>query len=291
MTMRLRILLLLGLMMPTLARAGDDQARRHFEAGIALVQKHDFSSAIVELEASFAANPLPETLFDIALCQRELERFVAARANLRRYLDTLPASDANKQKIAEATQLLAQTEAQLATLKVRSTPEGELRVDGELVPLASRVGMKLDPGTHKLEITAAGYQPEARELKMVAGERRVLDIELERVGHEEAAVPAPPAATLATPAFSPPRFIDTAQGRAAIGVGVGALALFVAGAATGGVVLSDKSQYHDSCNTICDGGLYNRAHTIAITTDVLLSVGGAAAVTSLVLFLVHPKHR
>jgi hypothetical protein len=106
---------------------------------------------------------------------------------------------------------------------------------------------------------------------------------------------APPAAQVAPPppASSPaaprPRLVDTAQGRAAIGLGASALGLFVAGAATGGLVLADKSSYQASCDRFCDNALYDRAHALAITTDVLFAVGGAAAVTSLVLFLAHPR--
>jgi hypothetical protein len=44
--------------------AADDEAGQHFDAGIALVQKHDFTGALAELERSYAARPLPETLFD-----------------------------------------------------------------------------------------------------------------------------------------------------------------------------------------------------------------------------------
>jgi hypothetical protein len=283
-------LLLVCLLVPALAHA-DDEARQHFDAGIALVQKHDFAAAIVELERSYEAKPLPETLFDIALCQRELGRFLGARASLRRYLDALPPSDANKAKIAEATQLLTQTEAQLATLVVVLPAEAELRVDHRPVTGARRGSVKLDPGTHHVEGVLPDRRPVALDVTLASGELRNVELVFPPPVAPPVAVLAPSAPVLVGEPMPRPRLVDTTEGRAAIGLGAATLAIFGASAVTGGVVLADKSRYHDSCNGICDGALYNRAHTLAVTTDVLIGVGGAAAVASLVLFLVHPKHR
>jgi hypothetical protein len=42
---------------------------------------------------------------------------------------------------------------------------------------------------------------------------------------------------------------------------------------------------------VCDAPLYSQAHALANTTDALLAIGGAMAITSLVLILVRPRHR
>jgi tetratricopeptide (TPR) repeat protein len=231
------------------ARAADDEARKHFNAGIALVQKHDFAAALVELQASYDDKPLPETLFDIALCERELGRYADALAKLRRYLASLAPTDENQAKIREAQALIAQTEAQLPPPAPEAPP-----------PPAPEV--HAPPAPPPLVSPPVSPPPEAPTV----------------------------VATVEPPPVHRPRLVDTMQGRAAIGLGAAALGLFIGGAATGGVVLADKHDYQASCDRVCDSALYGRARTLAITTDVLFAVGGAAAVTSLVLFLAHP-HR
>ncbi len=239
----------------------------------------------------------PETLFDIALCQRELGRFLGARANLRRYLDALPPAEANQGKVAEANQPpLTQTESQLATLVVELPAEAELHVDHRLVTGTRRGSMKLDPGTHHVDGVLPGGAPVAQDLTLAVGERRTVVLTFPTPVTLPLAPVTPPVA-MAAPSVPvlvaeparPPRLIDTTQGRAAIGLGAAALAIFGTSAVTGGVVLADKGRYQDSCNNLCDGALYNRAHALAVTTDVLFGVGGAVAITSLVLFLVHPR--
>jgi tetratricopeptide (TPR) repeat protein len=269
--------------LPALAAPADadKEAREHFDAGIALVQKHDFANALVELEQSYAVNALPETLLDIALCERELGRYVSAAAKLHRYLGMLPPAD--QAKSAEAKQLLELTESQLALLVVEAPRAATVELDGR--PLPERRD-KVDPGPHRVVGTLGPHSAEVH-ITIAPGESQTVSLPL---------VEDPPAPALVTaPPPSPPaaaarlRLVDTIQGRAAIGVGAAALGLFVAGAVTGGLVLADKSTYHASCERFCDGALYDRAHALAITNDLLFAVGGAAAITSLVLFLAHPR--
>ena len=250
-TMRSPILLLLLLLGAAPARASDGEARRHFDAGIALAQQHDFEGAIGEFETSYRLNPLPEMLFDIALSQRALGRSAEAVATLRRYVaegsarGKLPA-----ERRAEAEQLIAELEATLRPPAPAPAPAPAP------VPVPAPV-----PAAVPAPVPAPREAPPL--------------------------VVAPPPARAETR----PPLLSTMQGRAALGLGVGALVLAATGAVTGGVVLSEKATYHDTCATTCDGALYDQARRIAITTDVLFSVAGAAAISSLVLFLVRPTHR
>jgi tetratricopeptide (TPR) repeat protein len=68
--------------------------------------------------------------------------------------------------------------------------------------------------------------------------------------------------------------------RLAIGLGATGLVLGGIGIALGSVVLATRD----------DGAVYDRNHAMAITTDVLLPVGGAVALSGLVVWLIDRKH-
>ena len=68
------------------------------------------------------------------------------------------------------------------------------------------------------------------------------------------------------------------------------MAALVTSAATGALALSNKNTYLDSCDLgSCNHGTWQTAHRLAIGTDVLMAVGVAAAVTTVVLALVRPR--
>jgi hypothetical protein len=305
---------LLGVILSTSAlpqaAAHGDEAKRHFDAAIALARKHDFAAAIAEFEASYRLHPLPALWLDIALSERALGRWARAGEHLRRYIaESESTGGLTPAERDEVRSLLLAVDGKLAELRVNAAPEAELLVDGQLIGSTS-AALKVDPGMHHVEVRARGFAPASADVELAPGERRELALrqaplpvgaappmpERPSAGQPPPLLRAepPPSRLFASPPLSgsSPRFIDTAQGRAAIGLGSSALGLFIAGAATGGVVLADKSAYHHSCDQVCDAGLYDRARALAVTTDVLFAVGAAGAVTSLVLTLVRPaKYR
>jgi len=228
------------------AHAAGNDAKAHFEAGAALVESHDFAAAIGEFEHSYQLNPVPEALFDIALCQRALGRSAEAIETLRRY-------------VAEAS-----SSGKLDASRKQETDD-----------LLRALQAKVDSS----------------------------DAHVQEVAPPPVVVTAPSATALTPPPVTPPAVmrggheshplavLDTAEGRVALGLGIGALVLVSAAATTGSIVLSEKSTYDASCNTICDASLYSQAHTLAITTDVVFGVSAATAIVSLVLFLARPRHR
>jgi hypothetical protein len=113
---------------------------------------------------------------------------------------------------------------------------------------------------------------------------------------------SPPAAT-PPPVAAPPspvaaqsepraRFVQTRRGRVTLAVAAIGAAALIAAAGTGGEALAIRSRYDAGCASgICDGGLYSRGHGYAIATDVLLSVGVAAAVVATIVAVVRRHER
>jgi tetratricopeptide (TPR) repeat protein len=106
-------------------------------------------------------------------------------------------------------------------------------------------------------------------------------------------VPAPVAAFAVAPASAPPAsFVRSRRGQATIALAVIGAAALVVAAGTGGEALAIRSRYDAGCaRGPCDGGLYARGHDDAVATDVLISVGIAAAVVATVVGLVHRRER
>jgi tetratricopeptide (TPR) repeat protein len=100
--------------------------------------------------------------------------------------------------------------------------------------------------------------------------------------HPAVAVPTPSVA-VAPPA---PRFLSTTGGRATVALaaltGVSALTAAV----LGGVALSARNDYRSGCGRgLCDDALYDRAHQLAIGSDVLWGITAASAVAALTVGL------
>ena len=63
----------------------DDEARRHFEQGVALFRDHDYDAALAEFQRSNQLTPLPIVRYNIALSEKALGRFAEAIDDFRAY--------------------------------------------------------------------------------------------------------------------------------------------------------------------------------------------------------------
>jgi tetratricopeptide (TPR) repeat protein len=79
-------------------------------------------------------------------------------------------------------------------------------------------------------------------------------------------------------------------GRAGTGTGIATGVIAATAILTGSLSLWERGRYDSTCNAgACDRGIYSTGRNLAITTDVFIGVGVAAAVTTIVLFVVRPK--
>ena len=107
--------------------------------------------------------------------------------------------------------------------------------------------------------------------------------------------PPPPLVEKTAPAAGDERAVTSGwlsrpRHRASLGLGIGALALVVAGVVTGTLARSDRSSYDAGCDLHrCDQSLYDSASSWAHATDALLGVGLVAAVAAIVLFATAPS--
>jgi len=85
-------------------------AKRHYERGQKLFALQKFDEALDQFQQAFDAKPIPDFLFNIGQCQRNLGDYEAAVFSFKRYLKLDPEA-ANREQVEE---LITQLEEKMA---------------------------------------------------------------------------------------------------------------------------------------------------------------------------------
>src|SRR5262245_3879426 len=104
------------------AHAEEDEApRRHFQQGVTLFKYGDYKGALAEFQASHQAHPAAAILYNIALTERALFRYVDAITHFRQYLADEPEVESARRH--EVERFIAELEGLLTDLKVLVVPD------------------------------------------------------------------------------------------------------------------------------------------------------------------------
>jgi hypothetical protein len=269
------------LLAPAVARAQDGDARAEsrvfFTSGVQALDDGRPGDALLLFQRAYDAFPHFSTLYNIALCQRALGRPAAAANSLRKYLDDGGDAIPERQR-ASATTLLAEMDAKVAVVTVRTAPHAKVSVDGK--PIAG-VATRLEPGAHELSATADGRAPAKRTINVHAGEHGTIELDMPPATPASGAEAKPPApATPPAPAPEPEeehpsRF--NAAFWAATGISAVTLGL---GVFSGAVALGDSNAYHDPNVSDADAERRkSRGEVLRVVADSSfgVSLAGAAA--------------
>lgn len=254
-----------------------EEGRQLFEVGVAAYGRGNYAQALAAFEAAYAADRVPGVLYNIAMCQRALDRAAEAVNTFRRYLredaGNIPADVAG-----EVRGTIEEMRPEFADLTILTDESGaSVLIDDEAVgttPLDDPVAVP--PGEHTV-LARLDDRSISRRVQVEGGER--LSIELSLV--EEPEPPQPPP----TPPPEEPRLgwwfwtSLALAGAAAVGLSV-----------TGGLALRSRSDYIDSQHLDLDA--YDSAVALGQATDGLLGVAigmGAVALVSLIVHLVQRR--
>lgn len=223
---------------------------------------------------------VPTTGLAVARVLERMGRLVQARDAALRVTQMPSAPDEAeplKDARVDAAKLLGALEQRLPALVLvlAAPPEANASVtlDGVQVPPAQLgVEQKVNPGSHRVEIRAAGHEPSRQDLVLGEGERRRLDLALGAaslapgpapVGPE----PAPAGAGQTGDGPTPLLWVGLAVGGAGI----------VVGAITGIVAWTKSGDLEDSCGGVVCPPAYedelDRATTLAWTSNVSFGIG------------------
>jgi hypothetical protein len=158
-----------------------EDARRHFEQGVALFNDGNFTAALSEFEQVYRLHPQAAVFYNIGITQKALFRYADAIASLQRYLDETK-TIAPEQRI-EADNLINGMKALLAPVTITVVPDkAAILIDGRpagLSPLDQP--LQVAAGLHRIEVTADGYEAQKGELMITAGVPLVRRFELKPI--------------------------------------------------------------------------------------------------------------
>ena len=256
------------------ARADDHpiiSAETLFREGRHAADLGNFAVACEKFEASHRLEPAPGTLLNLADCEETRGQLTRAWRDFLALADALPENDERKTVALERARNLERTMPRLRVRLAHTSDTARVYRDGvELGEMTLGVALPVDPGRHFVIVREGGYREQGYTVYVRRGEERDLQVEH---GVEATDPKRPLAFTLG-------------------GVGVGSL---VAGTVTGVFALTNLSASNAQCpNGVCSSpkgvAAHQQAHDFAVASDVLLGVGAALVVTSIMLLVSSHGH-
>jgi hypothetical protein len=252
------------------------EARTRFKRALELYDDGDFDAALQELERAYALAPSFRLLYNIGLIFQQLKDYARALDAFERYLGE-GGAEVPTESLDEVHRRIDRLKDRVAYLSVETGQAGvEISVDDVVVgrtPLPTPV--RVNAGQRRISARLAGYPLDSRVIGLAGGERASVTFSF--------------AVAVLPPAAPPPRshlvpyIAWGATGAVTIAaVATGVLALNATGnydteVAKFGIAPSDQS------------AAWEKAHGLAVTTDVLLGAAVLAAGVSVYLTLRHQE--
>jgi hypothetical protein len=302
----LLVIILGTLATPTAQAGGKEEARKHYDRAIELVDDGQLEGAIVEFQRSYTLKHHFTVFYNIGQVFVSLAKPVEAVDAYQRYLaeggKKIPAA-----RQAEVEKEIARQKARIATLEIRGLPDGALvRLDGKEIgkaPITAPVRMGL--GAHTIAASAEGFDPAETEVTLAGEDQQVVELVLAK--HVEPTPPPPPLASVvpvAPPVVAPPvsmpvvsapveappaRQPSTSKLRI---VGIVSGAVGVAGIATGTVCgLLARSRHNTAMSAVDQNydkaqSQQSEAQTFVTAANIGFIAGGILAATGVALYFV-----
>lgn len=292
-------------------------ADKLYDEASALLAKGDWTNGCPKFEQSNRLDPSTGAVLKLAECAEHDGRLARAWSYLKdaRSLNADTQSAKLKKEIEDfCTAGLARLEPRIPqlTVSIKDRPEG-LRVlrDGQDITSTLDTALPVDPGKHVIEVSAKGYKSQKAEIDVAEGSRPTWEGTLEK---DPTAVEPDPKPDPIDPDPKPDPKPDPnpkpgpgsgLNGVQLAGFVVGALGLGLVGVSigTGVAAMGQKSDLDalgctskagaDGDTILCPSGSFDTAKelsetgsTLALTSTVTTFVGGAVALSGVVLVVV-----
>jgi hypothetical protein len=295
---------LLGFSAPGLAAEVKitDAARKHFNAGVALLKDPDgarYEEAYGEFKVAYQASPSWKILGNLGITAMKLERDGEAieafsryleeggknidageRADIERDLSTLRASAVNV--------LLTTTPAEVAVTDERTPSQGS-PVRNRYQSQGGSLRLQIRPGHHVMTATLDGKPTLRFEFDAQPGGSEQHEFNFDAAAAMPVAAPAPaPPVVAASP---PPAPAAARPVPAAVWVGVAATGLFAVGASVTGVMALGKNSDYQAANghdAARAKSLQSDTKTLNLITDGLIAASVVSAGVTTFLYLRRP---
>lgn len=156
------------------------RARSNFVEGRALMAEERWQAAAEAFERAASLHPTPGLYYHVGFCQEQTEQLVAARQSYQQALRLGEPQGDSRDVNVLVHEALERVEVQLARLQLTGAPPlTELWLDGRQV--SSQEELWAEAGEHEVHWRADGYAPRKRTLRLSAGQRGQLELQLTRL--------------------------------------------------------------------------------------------------------------
>lgn len=279
--------------------AGDKTAAEAlFQEGKRLMTEGKYSEGCPKLAESNRLDPGAGTLTALALCHRGEGKTATAWSEFREVI-SLARKDGRKDREQVAQDNVNELEPKLSKLKItldRATQqEGvEIKLDTTVIPLAmTGSALPVDPGVHKLTVSAAGYKP--REMVVeIGGERDDKTVNITPLEKIPGGEPTGTGGVEATGAAGADAPADKGSGLRTASYIVGGLGIVGLGVGVvTGLVASGKHSDANCADNLCPDDAATQkekdARSMANVSTVGFIAGGALLATGIVLNVLAPS--
>lgn len=152
-----------------------DRAEDLKQEGVAAARRNDWELARKRFEASYALEPRPLTLYNLAAAEERTDKLLAARATFAKFLSTTKVGEHDKFRTLAGT-AVEKLDKQIPTVRIRVVGFSAgmtVTLDGKPAPLDTPI--EVDPGAHE----AVGRRDAVtvrRSITVDRGEREELEL-------------------------------------------------------------------------------------------------------------------
>ena len=270
--------------LPAYGQQGSDEASQRFRAGVAFYKSKDYPAALVEFKRAYELAPNYRVLYNLGQTSQQLNFYADALTAFQQYLaEGGKEIDAARKISVESA--IVELKTKVGTITVETNAEhAEILIDdlpAGITPLEKP--LIVNAGRRKFSATAKGYLPVTRVVEVAGSDSATVKLELTKIEKD----PPPPDREDPKPKPPPERTIPVS---AWVMLGATGAAGVVTGV-MGGLALSARGELDDALGTLPGNktaieDAQTKTQTFAIATDVFIGVTAAAAVTTVVLFVV-----
>lgn len=276
------LLLVLGLAMPAHAETG--AAAALFDSARDAMKRGNYAKARAQLEESLRLEPAVGTELNLALCEEQLGREVAAWRRLQRVIDTLPRDDERLRIARQHRDELGERLPHVTLVAAVALPLGTVIWLGgtELTPSSLGVSIPVERGELAIRVAAPGYEPREYRLSMATGSREEVSI---AAGSRRG-----PLLPHLLAGGTPPHASPSARSRAGfVSLGVGG-ALAIVGSAASLFAIRAKHEMTEACDaklrcTARGLDAAGRGEALALASTLTFAASGVTLVAGALLLL------
>jgi hypothetical protein len=156
---------------PRLAIADDQEvAKAKFQEGMGLIKEENYPAALAAFEESYKLVPKPGLLYNIAMCQKALFRYVESIALFKSYLSAMGTGVKPEMKLT-VDQALADMQKLVGTVLIDGAPDGAnvFMDDRSIGATPLKEALLADPGQHSIRVERDGFKPLRTEVNVPSG--------------------------------------------------------------------------------------------------------------------------